>query len=81
MNWLRGDTPKQRERRARAVAHPVRSAVWLGVTWGALMWLLFVHSTNAVVVIALAGCSAFFGVATMLLMQRRWRREVGGPTP
>ncbi len=81
LKWFRGDTPKQRERQAKALAHPVRSAARLGLMWGALMWLLFLRTANLPALIVLAVASALFGVLTVLWVQRRRRRDLDASTP
>jgi hypothetical protein len=81
LDWFRGETPKQRDKQARALVHPVRSAARLGLMWGALMWLLFFRTTNSAAVIGLAVGSALFGAGTVVWMQRRRRRDLNAPTP
>jgi multisubunit Na+/H+ antiporter MnhE subunit len=53
----------------------------LGLTWGALVWLLFVRSANVAVLIGLVVGSALFGVLTVVLMQRRRPRDLDATTP
>jgi hypothetical protein len=73
--WWQQESPKQRAREEKLLAHPVRSAVRLAVLWGVGMWLLMLRSTDLTALTVLAIGSAAFGAFVVLATSRRHRRR------